>query len=320
MTDENTGYAPSEKNQEKKCRRKKIEKIDWEQATKKVIAENDPLAVPVEERASFSRVFEGGLTIQQERFAQAYVANGGDAKAAFTAVYGKNCTKYDSPYDEKIKTMFKGAVEARIQQIARNALAATQVTPERVVAEYAKIAFSNMGDYFPDGVEGGLDLNKLTPDQKAAIQELKIDRVRTINDDDGEPTGYVEKVTFKLGDKRAALGDLAKHLNMFKEQHEIGLSSDLTELLSALDGTTPRIPGAKPNLIDLKATDVTPDTNNTPQDHPGSLHALENPSSNLPGSLQTGETDTSCGVVPENFYGCCEGDMGVVEEGVGDDQ
>lgn len=222
---------------------------EWDKNTRDAVAQNDPLSIPVEERASPARVFSGGLTIKQERFCQEYVANSGNATAAYISVYGKGNNTPKTLNETACKLLKNPKVITRVDEVLRDALKATQVTADRVIAEYAKLAFSNMGDYLNFTADGmvNVDLSDLDHDKKAAIQEVKVDRVRTLTDEDGEPTGHVERITFKLADKRAALGDLAKYLNMFKERHEIGVSSDLVDLMAALDGMTPRIPTAAPS-------------------------------------------------------------------------
>lgn len=117
----------------------------------------------------------------------------------------------------------------RISQIKASVVAKveerTGVTLEKVVAELAKIGFSNMDDYVkrtPDG-EIYVNLGDTTRDQMAAVQEITVDTIPgrgTIDGEDGEvePAPDIKRTKFKLGDKRAALELLGKHLGAFPQQ------------------------------------------------------------------------------------------------------
>lgn len=93
------------------------------------------------------------------------------------------------------------------------------VTVERIVAELALIGFANMADYMRPGADGDpvLDFSKLSRDQAAALTEVTVEDFR---DGRGEDARDVRRVKFKLADKRAALVDLGKHLQMFVEKIE----------------------------------------------------------------------------------------------------
>ena len=75
-----------------------------------------------------------------------------------------------------------------------------------MVAELAKLAFANMRDYMRAGPDGDpyLDFAALTRDR-----ELQGTVAAMMRD--------VRRIKFKLADKRAALGDLGRHLGIFKD-------------------------------------------------------------------------------------------------------
>jgi hypothetical protein len=88
----------------------------------------------------------------------------------------------------------------------------TEVTADRVVAEYAKVAFANVRDYWPKRGET-IDLHRLDQDRAAAIEEITIDEAV-------DPAGVLHRRTrLKLHDKLAALTNLARHLGMFADRH-----------------------------------------------------------------------------------------------------
>jgi len=178
------------------------------------------------------------LTLKQERFCQAYIANGGNATEAYKTAYGAEGYAPKTLNEAACRLSNLSKVSARIDMLASEALAASQVTVDRIVAEYAKLAFSNMDDFTRINADGlaEVDFSNLTRDQKAAMQEIRVDRVRTIDGDEDQPKGYVERVTFKLADKKGALADLGKFMEMFKEKHVHDVSSELAGLLKQLDG------------------------------------------------------------------------------------
>lgn len=104
-------------------------------------------------------------------------------------------------------------VRNRIAEIRAQMATRTAITAQQVLEELAKIGFANAGDMIRIGEDGttSVDLSELTPDQKAAIQEIDI-----VTNPDGK-----QKIKVKLHDKRAALMDIGKHLGMFREKVEV---------------------------------------------------------------------------------------------------
>lgn len=101
-------------------------------------------------------------------------------------------------------------VSARIAELMERGLKRHDITVDRIMEEYAKLGFSDIRQAFD--AEGRLLLPKDIPDSLAgAVTALEINTVER-----GE--GTVEHVAkFKLADKRSALADMGKHLNMFTE-------------------------------------------------------------------------------------------------------
>jgi phage terminase small subunit len=82
-----------------------------------------------------------------------------------------------------------------------------------------RIAFANLMDYMRIGPSGDpvLDFSDLTREQAAALTEITVDDYL---DGRGERARDVRKVKFKLGDKRAALMDIAKLFGWITERRE----------------------------------------------------------------------------------------------------
>lgn len=156
------------------------------------------------------------LTPKQERFVAEYLIDLNATQAAIRAGYSQRTAKVQG---SRLLTNdnVAAAVQARQGKIAEK----LEITQERVVAELAKIGFSNMADYMRAGPDGDpfLDFSALTRDQAAALTEVTVD---DFIDGRGEDARAVRRVKFKLADKRAALVDLGKHLGMFTEKVSIG--------------------------------------------------------------------------------------------------
>jgi phage terminase small subunit len=151
------------------------------------------------------------LTIKQEAFAKAYLETG-NASEAYRQAY-PNSTKW-KPAALHVKAsemLSNGKVSVRIEQLQAAAQKRHEVTVDRVLAEYVKIAFVDAGDYFDWGPDGVTVRRKsdLTPEQRAVVAEVS----QTVTEKGGT-------IRVKLHDKLNALEKLGKHLGMFKELHE----------------------------------------------------------------------------------------------------
>jgi len=93
------------------------------------------------------------------------------------------------------------------------------ITQARVAVELGRIGFANMMDYMRIGPSGDpvLDFSNLTREQAAALTEVTVD---DYIDGRGKDARDVRKVKFKLGDKRAALMDIAKLFGWIVERRE----------------------------------------------------------------------------------------------------
>lgn len=107
-----------------------------------------------------------------------------------------------------------------------------EVNKERIVEEYAKIAFSNFGDLLDIHEDGSatIDLNRLTDDQKAALEEYTVEEYM---EGRGKNARGVKKSRVKFASKKAALDSLARHLGMFNDKLTIDGDASLIEALTA---------------------------------------------------------------------------------------
>ena len=154
------------------------------------------------------------LTPKQQRFIEEYLIDLNATQAAIRAGYSEK-TAGSIGHENLTKPEIQEALTLRRQVIA----VATDITPEKVISELAKLGFSNMQDFIRITSSGDpmADLSNLTRDQAAALAEFTVE---DFTDGRGEDARDVRRVKFKLADKRAALVDIGKHLGIFKERVE----------------------------------------------------------------------------------------------------
>lgn len=156
-----------------------------------------------------------GLTAKRQRFVDEYLVDLNATQAAIRSGYSRKTAQ------EQSSRLLSNAMVSDAITKRRDAIAAkTEVTQERIIAELAKIGFANMADYMRSNPDGDpyLDFSALTRDQAAALTEVTVE---DYTEGRGEDARDVKRVKFRLGDKRAALVDLGKHLGMFREHIDL---------------------------------------------------------------------------------------------------
>lgn len=167
---------------------------------------------------------KGKLTPKQERFVAEYLIHGDATRAASAAGYSTK-TAAQQGYQLLQNPSVASRLAAKQQKLADK----YEVTAERVIRELALIGFANMLDYVRIDQDGlaRVDLSSVDRDQAAAIHEIKVESVMG----SGEDAKAIEKVTFKLADKRAALVDLGRHLSLFNSEGDDALKEGLAALI-----------------------------------------------------------------------------------------
>jgi phage terminase small subunit len=153
------------------------------------------------------------LTPKQLRFVHEYMIDLNATQAAIRAGYSKRTAQ-----EQSSRLLSKAMVQEEIKRRQAELAAKFRITQEKVVAEMAKIGFSNMGDYLKcsEGGDPYFDYASLTREQKAALEEVTVESSIKGKDE------LVKKIKFRLHDKLAALEKLGRHLGMFKEGGERG--------------------------------------------------------------------------------------------------
>jgi len=185
------------------------------------------------------------LTAKQEALCVAYVKGGAkDKSAAYRDVYDCSRMKPETVNHLAHREFDKPKIRARVEELMAPAIKKAEVTAERVIAEYAKLAFTDLpGIVTFDGTSMSVaDFDKLTPEQRACIKKFRV-KTETKMQPDGEKVP-VDVVEVELHSKQAALDSLAKHLGMFVER----------KILQNPDGT-----GVYPAIVILPSKDPDPE-------------------------------------------------------------
>ena len=160
------------------------------------------------------------LTPKQQRFVEEYLIDLNATKAAVRAGYSKRTAGQIGEQNLK-KLEIAEAISAAMQARSER----TEITQDRVIEEYAKLAFIEMGMFVEWG-ENGVTLKAsadLPPELRAAVAEVS-----------ETTTEHGGTVRFKLHDKKGALDSLARHLGMFKDNLNVGLTVRYEDALREL--------------------------------------------------------------------------------------
>lgn len=152
------------------------------------------------------------LTEKQRRFCKEYPVDLNATQAAIRAGYARGSANREGP-----KLLSNPVIQREIQKTIQKVEQKLEITTERIMAEYAKLGFSDMADYgdWDEHGKAKLRSSKDLGDKTAAIQEMHIQQFE--NDD-----GTTERVIkFKLHPKIAALDSLCKMKGLFIERREL---------------------------------------------------------------------------------------------------
>ncbi|MDA1100430.1 MAG: terminase small subunit [Proteobacteria bacterium] len=152
------------------------------------------------------------LSPKRRRFVDEYLVDLNAAQAAIRAGYSPRSARSGGPLLLRTPAVAR-AVAERQARISNHLF----VTAERVVLEYARLAFADMRDYLHFAKDGDvlLDWSAMPEDATKAILEVTQD---VYNEGRGAAQREVKRTRFKLHDKRGALDALAKHLGLFRER------------------------------------------------------------------------------------------------------
>jgi len=154
------------------------------------------------------------LTPKQQRFVQEYLIDLNATQAAIRAGYSERTAKQVG--SENLTKPYIVAILQHHQKRLQNKL---EITQERVLEEYAKLAFLDPRKFFDD--DGNLiPVQDLPEEAAAALTGMDIKEIYETEDDKKVNVGRILKI--KYADKKGALDSLAKHLGLLKDhvQHD----------------------------------------------------------------------------------------------------
>lgn len=182
------------------------------------------------------------LTAKQRRFVDEYLKDLNATQAARRTGYTKK-----SAHAHGHKLLKSPAVQALIQERNEQRSKASGVTRERVLAELARIAFSDIGALF-DKEGRFLRLQEMPEDARRALSSVEVEELHSGRGDERTLDGLLKKV--KLWDKVKALDSLCKHLGLFDEPPKTSGDNESGEVVikrRAPDGSEVEVRVGAPN-------------------------------------------------------------------------
>lgn len=151
------------------------------------------------------------LTPKQAEFVRQYLVDLNATQAAIRAGYSARTAEWIGP-QLLGKTHVAKAVQAAIEARSRR----TEISADRVLEEYAKLAFLDPRRFYD--ADGNLvPIHQLPAEVAAAIAGMDVVTEKAGKDVDGNPEfATVRKI--KLADKKGALDSVARHLGMFNDK------------------------------------------------------------------------------------------------------
>lgn len=164
------------------------------------------------------------LTPRQTRFVLALVEHR-NASAAYRAAYDVKAGASARAVTEEAHRLVRHPKVAPIVHELRSAMVDSVIvdvgiTKAMIMAELAKMGFSNLADYGYIDEHGQfvVDLSGCTRDQLAAIQEVTTE---VVMEGKGEDARRIIRTKLKLHGKRQPLVDMGKEIGMFVDRKRI---------------------------------------------------------------------------------------------------
>lgn len=169
------------------------------------------------------------LTDKQRRFVDEYLIDLNATRAAKTAGYAPRRAA-EQAYQLLQNPTVQKAIRERQSALQQEA----QVTQERVLKEYARIAFLDPRKLY-DAEGSPIPVPNLPEDVAAAIGGVKVRQ--NFMELEGEEAAQMEVKTteIKIVDKKGALDSLSRHLGLFHDKLQVKASISHEEALDQLD-------------------------------------------------------------------------------------
>jgi len=146
------------------------------------------------------------LTPKQEAFCFAYLETG-NASEAYRRAYDAESMSTEAIHVEASRLLDHPTVALTVDRLKADQRRRHALTVDRVLAEYAKIAFTDAGDILSK-VSSQRSLADLSPDERAVVAEVS----ETTTENGGS-------IRVKLYNKLDALEKIARHLGIFEKDN-----------------------------------------------------------------------------------------------------
>jgi len=157
------------------------------------------------------------LDNKEKRFVQEYLIDLDVERSAIAAGYSISLAKsgaYQWISNYKVKPHVFDAIQKALRERSKR----TEITQDRVLEEYAKLAFLNPKQFYTE--EGDLiPIHELPDEVAAALTGIDVDEIYTGKGKDRKKIGQTTKI--KFSDKKGSLDSVAKHLGMFIDRAEV---------------------------------------------------------------------------------------------------
>lgn len=166
------------------------------------------------------------LTPKQARFIDEYLIDLNATQAAIRAGYSvrrSEVTGCELVSNRKVAEAI--AIKRKRLEIK------TGITQERVLQEYARIAFLDPRKLL-DNTGRPLPMQELDEDTARAIAGLKVSDKYTPPTEEGGLPDISTVLEYKLADKKGALDSVARHLGMFNDKLNLNVTDALADRLS----------------------------------------------------------------------------------------
>lgn len=147
------------------------------------------------------------LTAKQDRFVQEYLVDLNATQAAIRAGYSERTAN-----EQGARLLANVSIQEAIQAAMDKRSKRVEITQDRVLQEYARLAFFDPRKLFEENGKPK-DITALDDDTAAALAGLDVMEEYEGSGEDRQFVGYTKK--YKLANKLGALDSLGKHLGMF---------------------------------------------------------------------------------------------------------
>jgi phage terminase small subunit len=183
------------------------------------------------------------LTPKQQLFVDQYLIDLNAKQAAIRAGYSEKTAAVIAS-----ENLSKPNIAAAIQAAREKTAAKLEVTRERVLAEYAKMAFVDPRQFY--NADGSLkNVPELDENTAAALVGIEVDEIRL--GEDGPPIGQTKKI--KWSDKRAALDSINRMMGW--NQDKLKLQGDENEPIRAVVTRVVMVPAKEKAVVETRPLD-----------------------------------------------------------------